>query len=208
MVPSRSLLDFQLPCFTQINGTYCGPAVVQMLLSVLGIQATQPTIAEAGGAIESIETCGMRVDQLARAVYSLAPQAQFWYKNHALLDELVCLVDRRCYPVGVEWQGQAQGFANRSPDADGGHYSVVSRVVAWQRRLVLADPFQHHLSRARIFSFEEFEARWWDYNEIADPKTGLACLVEDDRMMFIITPAAETFPLGLGMLPGGVIAEL
>jgi hypothetical protein len=205
MIGLSASLDFQHPCFTQIHGTYCGPAVVQMLLSALGIEVTQPMVVEAAGVYGSIESCGMRVDQLAWAVVHLAPQARFWVKGQANMDDLVALVDRWQCPVGVEWQGQVSGdqsFASHSPDTDGGHYSVVSRIDPLLKRLVIADPFQHHLSRKRIFSFEEFEARWWDFNEIPDPYTGLARLVEDDHLMFIITPHSETFPRELGMEPG------
>src|SRR5512133_2564863 len=101
----REPIDYHHSRFTQISESHCGPAVIQMLLSNLGIEVSQEAVAEAGGATELIELNGMRVDQLARAVRVLAPDARFWYKDHSSLDDLIRLVSEYRYPVGVEWQG-------------------------------------------------------------------------------------------------------
>ena len=193
----------------QISESHCGPAVIQMLLDNLGVKVTQEAVAEAGGATELIELNGMRVDQLALAVRILAPQVQFWYKEYAYLSQLVRLVTHYRVPVGVEWQGV---FEDEDEDPDGdtieeeetgdddyGHYSVITYANRRERKFIIADPYKDYYSQDRIFSFEEFERRWDDFNEVPDPVTGKARLVKDDHMMFILTPKDALFPLELKM---------
>lgn len=202
------LIDFHHPRFTQISESHCGPAVIQMLLSNLGIEVTQEAVAEAGCATNLIELNGMRVDQLAEAIKSLAPQAQFWYKERSSLDDLVSLVVDYGYPVGVEWQGVFEDEdeagdeqpGDETEDEDYGHYSIVTHIRPEEKLLIIADPYKDYVSQDRIFSFEVFEKRWWDFNEVQDPESGRAKLVEDFHMLFIITPRGKRFPYKLGMI--------
>lgn len=203
--------NFQDLRFTQISESHCGPASLQMMLANLGIEVSQEAIAEAAGAAQLIELNGTRVDQLAQAVRQLAPEACFWWKDHASLDDLVELVAKRHYPVGVEWQGVFE-----DPDEDGdeseagseteeddyGHYSVVTHVHARKRELIIADPYKDFISQARIFTFDEFEQRWYDFNEVPDPTGGPPRLVEDYHLLFVITPQNKTFPRELGLKRG------
>jgi len=64
------------------------------------------------------------------------------------------------------------------------------------------DPYKDFAMQDRIFSFEEFKERWYDFNEIIDPVTAEKKYVEDYHMMFIITLKNETFPKELGMKRG------
>lgn len=215
-MPGRLLkprFNFNQPGFTQISESHCGPAVIQMMLSHLNIIVTQNEVAEAGGATDLIELNGMRVDQLAQAVRHLAPLVDFWYKDHSTLDELITLVTKYRYPVGVEWQGlfedddededeeadEADEGEPETGDDDYGHYSIITHVDRRNRQLIIADPYKDYISQARIFSFEEFEDRWWDFNELTDPQTGWTRLVKDYHMMFIITPKSVRFPARLGL---------
>ena len=80
---------------------------------------------------------GMRVDQLATAVCQLVPAAQFWYKHHASLDDLIALITEHLYPVGVEWQGffkvnnvtlagnTYNSSANHDPDGDSNGTTII-----------------------------------------------------------------------------------
>lgn len=175
-----------------------------MLLSSLGIEVSQEQVAAAGGVEDVIEIHGMRVDQIARAVRALAPEAVFWFKEHARLGDLITLVNKYRLPVGVEWQGLftepgVDEGESESEDTDYGHYSVVTHVDRRRRQLIIADPYKDFISQARIFSFSEFLERWWDTNEVTDPETGRAVLVEDYHMLFIVTPADAEFPPELGM---------
>jgi hypothetical protein len=207
---SKPRFNFNRPEFMQISESHCGPAVIQMLLNHLGITVHQEEVAGMGGAASLIELNGMRVDQLALAVKKLAPQVDFWYKDHSSLDELVDIIRRHRYPVGVEWQGLFEGGDDdddddeddddaETGDDDYGHYSVVTHVHPRKRQLIIADPYKSFISQARVFDFDEFEARWYDYNEVPDPETGRPRLVEDYHMMFLITPPGEVFPFKYGM---------
>jgi hypothetical protein len=208
----RPVINYHLPHFTQISESHCGPAVIQILLSNLGIEVSQESVAEAGGATDLIELNGMRVDQLAQAVYTLAPQVRFWYKQNSTLEELILIVSHYHYPVGVEWQGLFEDFDDdegseeeddedddSESEDDYGHYSIITHVNRRKRQLIIADPYKDYISKDRIFSFREFEERWWDTNEVINPKTGRPHLVEDYHMMFILTPKRTIFPLKLEM---------
>lgn len=193
-----------------------------MLLSNLNIEVTQEQVAEAGGATSLISMHGMRIDQLAQAVRRLAPQVTFYYKDHATIDELVRVVNDYRHPAGVEWQGvfededaarldranrswsaesERAGLAadSESQDNDYGHYSLVINASRRRREFIVADPYKDFFSQARIFGFQEFDARWYDYNEVPDPLTGRPALVKDDHLLFVVTSRNVVFPLRMGM---------
>ncbi len=193
-------IDFHHDRFTQISESHCGPAVIQMLLYNLGIEVTQEAIAEAGEATGLIEESGMHVGQLKKAVWLLAPQTIFWYKDHANIDELVRIVDHYKYPVGVEWQGVFEdSLEDETQDADYGHYSMVTAANPKEKKLMIVDPYKDFRSQDRVFDLSFFMTRWWDTNDYPDPITGKDHYVEDRQMMFIITPRGVTFPKKLGM---------
>jgi hypothetical protein len=208
----RSAVDFHHPRFMQISESHCGPAVIQMLLSNIGVEVTQEDIAEAGGATNLIAMNGMRVDQLGLAVERLAPQALFYYKDHCSIDELIKVVCDYHYPVGVEWQGVFEDeedlgtagktillAASETEDSDYGHYSLVVRADRRKRELIIADPYKDYFSQARVFSFDVFDRRWYDFNEVPDAVTGQPILLEDERLMFVIVQRNITFPRRIGM---------
>src|SRR5215204_1622200 len=89
----------------QITENHCGPAVIQMLLENMGVQAAQEEITEAAGATDTIVTHGTRVDQLAKAVSQLTSNARLWHKEHGTLEDLEYILKDWKFPVGVEWQG-------------------------------------------------------------------------------------------------------
>src|SRR5262245_33292778 len=89
----------------QITENHCGPAVTQMLLENIEVQTSQEEITEAAGATATIATHGTRVDQLAKAVHELAPNARLWYKENGSLEDLEYVLEVCKFPVGVEWQG-------------------------------------------------------------------------------------------------------
>ena len=199
----------------QITESHCGPAVLQMLLSNVEIEVSQEAIAEAGGAASLIELNGMRVDQLALAVRRLAPQVRFYYKDHATIDELVRVVNDYRSPAGVEWQGEfkeedepvpagpglgvGKPADSESEDSDYGHYSLVTQAERRRRELIIADPYKDYFSQARVFTYKEFNRRWYDYNEVPDPATGQAVLVKDDHLFFVVVRPNVFFPRWMGM---------
>lgn len=202
ILPDDQPVVSRLARVRQISESHCGPAVIQMLLSNVGVVATQEIITHAAGAEDEIEEKGTTVDQLAHATAQLAPSHQFWYKTNATLDELIELVNVYGYPVGVEWQGdfgQDEVYDldeddDEPEEKDYGHYSVVTQVDEERELVVIADPYREYAFKDRYFSLAEFESRWWDYNDITDPRTGYTHSVEDFHMMFLITPKGAYFP--------------
>lgn len=208
----------------QISESHCGPAVIQMLLSNLGLDVTQEQVAEAGGAASLIELQGMRVDQLSQAVHRLGPDLLFYVKDHSTIDELVRIVHDYHYPVGVEWQGvfededaarydranknwnpavtpelQDALKDNESMDTDYGHYSLVIRADRRRRELMIADPYKDYFSQARVFDFDVFDRRWYDFNEYSPAENEPPQIIKDDHLMFVVTSRNIIFPRRLGM---------
>ena len=198
-VARRRRVQVQPVC--QISDAHCGPAVVEMLLAAQGISATQQQIAEFAGVLVTIDEQGVRPDQLGRAARRAAPHLRFWYKREATLEDLLrIVVDYRC-PAGVEWQGLFEPENDRlgQEDADYGHYSIVSGADRRRRILRIVDPYRDWYLQERIFTFAEFLPRWYDFNEVVDPDTGRAELVEDYHLLFVIVPQRARFPQAAGM---------
>lgn len=193
----------QLPRLRQLKISYCGPAVLAMLLKFQGVTTDQEKIVKATGVALKIKERGMTIAELALATKRLTPHLQFWFKRYATLDELSQLVNLYHYPVGVEWQGVFT-YENKQEksDDDPGHYSVVTKINRQQNYLLLADPFKDYAGQDRRFRLLTFERRWWDINQVIDPKTQRRHQVDDYHALFIITPQKEIFPKKFKMKRG------
>jgi hypothetical protein len=181
----------------QITENHCGPAVTQMLLENIGVNAGQEEITEAAGATHTIETHGTRVDQLAKAVQTLAPIAKLWYKEKASAEDLAYVLNERKFPVGVEWQGLFEDMDD--DDDDYGHYSIIAHIDKVKDELIIVDPYKEFVEQSRIVKMSVFRDRWWDYNEVKDPQTGEKIFKKDEQLFFVITPLSVAFPAELGM---------
>src|SRR5512132_678369 len=131
----------------QISENHCGPAVIQMLLENIGVNATQEEITEAAGATHTIETHGTRVDQLAKAVQQLAPIAKLWYKEKASPEDLEYVLNECKFPVGVEWQGLFHDMDD--DDDDYGHYSIIAHIDQGKDELIVVDPYKDFVDQSR-----------------------------------------------------------
>ena len=87
---------------------------------------------------------------------------------------------------------------SETQDDDYGHYSLVVRVDRRARQLVIADPYKAYFSQARVLSYEIFDQRWYDFNEIPDPISGHSLLIKDDHLMFIVVRRNVSFPRRMG----------
>ena len=181
----------------QITENHCGPAVIQMLLDNIGVNATQEEITEAAGSTHTIETHGTRVDQLAKAVHTLAPIAKLWYKEKASLADLEYVLEECKYPVGVEWQGLFEDMDD--DDDDYGHYSIVAHIDQVKDELIVVDPYKDFVDQSRIVKLSLFQSRWWDFNEVKDPETGEKEFKKDEQLFFVVVPLSVTFPVEMGM---------
>ncbi|MGE5250633.1 MAG: C39 family peptidase [Bacteroidota bacterium] len=184
----------------QISENHCGPAVLEMLLENIGVEVTQEAITEAAGAKRTIAYHGTRVDQLAKAVHELAPGARLWYKEKATADDLVHVLDAREYPVGVEWQGFFEDTLEEEEEgADYGHYSVIAHIDTVKDELIVMDPYKDFVHQNRILKLSFFLQRWWDWNQVKDPKTGKKTYKKDEQLFFLVVPVEAGFPEELGM---------
>jgi len=181
----------------QITENHCGPAVIQMLLENLGVDATQEEITEAAGATHTIETHGTRVDQLARAVHQLAPIAKLWYKEKASPENLEYVLDTCKFPVGVEWQGLFDDMDD--DEEDYGHYSIIANIDKVKDEIIVVDPYKDFVDQNRIVKMSLFLSRWWDFNEVKDPQTGEKTFKKDEQLFFVVAPLSVTFPDELQM---------
>ena len=181
----------------QITENHCGPAVLQMLLENIGINAAQEEITEAAGATHTIETHGTRVDQLAKAVQTLAPIAKLWFKEKATVEDLEYVLDICKFPVGVEWQGLFDDMDD--DDEDYGHYSIIANIDTSKDELIIVDPYKDFVDQSRILRMSTFLNRWWDFNEVKDPDTGEKTFKKDEQLFFVVAPLSVTFPAELGM---------
>ncbi len=182
----------------QISENHCGPAVTQMLLENIGVAVTQEQITEAAGAAATIAEHGTRVDQLAKAVHELALDARLWYKEKATLRDLKYVLEEARFPVGVEWQG----IFDEDPeefDDDYGHYSVVAHIDEERDELIVMDPYKDFIDQNRIIKISVFLKRWWDYNQVKDPRTGRLIDKRDEDLFFVVVPKDVSFPAELGM---------
>ncbi|MEP7166494.1 MAG: C39 family peptidase [Candidatus Woesebacteria bacterium] len=193
----------------QIDDVHCGPAVLQMVMTHIGIDVSQLDIDKAIHAEEYIEEYGTRPDQLAAAVKVIAPQAQLWCKEYTSTEDLVALVQQFMYPVAVEWQNlfydsiqEEYEDTNGHPEQqDFGHYSIISSIDPENDEIVMVDPYHTFNEEYRYFSLKWFESRWWDDNETKDPHTGHIYAKRDRRLCFIVTMKGMPFPKLLGMRP-------
>jgi len=181
----------------QITENHCGPAVIQMLLENIGVNATQEEITEAAGATYTIETHGTRVDQLAKAVQQLAPIAKLWFKEKATLEDLEYVLDTCKFPVGVEWQGLFEDMDD--DDEDYGHYSIISHIDKVKDEIIVVDPYKGFVDQNRIVKMSLFLNRWWDFNEVKDPQTGEKTFKKDEELFFVVVPLSVAFPDELEM---------
>lgn len=181
----------------QITENHCGPAVIQMLLENIGVNATQEEITEAAGAAQTIETYGTRVDQLAKAVQQLTPIAKLWFKDKASAEDLEYVLEECKFPVGVEWQGLFDDMDG--DDEDYGHYSIVAHIDKLKDELIVVDPYKDFVDQSRIVRMSLFLSRWWDFNEVKDPQTGEKTFKKDEQLFFVVVPLSVAFPVELGM---------
>lgn len=180
----------------QKTTSHCGPAVLEMLCSYVGVYVDQEEFVDAVGIRKKLDEYGMIVPEMRTAISILTPQLQFWYKPNATLNDISEIVNRFNFPVGVEWQG----VFFEDEDEDNGHYSVVTHIDTTNNIVMLSDPYRRFAGNDRRFHVLEFDDRWWDENEVINPYTGTTQVIRDDHMLYIVTPKDAIFPEHLEML--------
>lgn len=172
---------------------HCGPAVLEMLFSHLGVYVDQDEFVEAGNLKYRLQKYGMTVSEMGTAVKKIYPYFNFWYKEKAEISDIQTIIEEYKYPVGIEWQG----VFLEDEDDDNGHYSIVTDVDLSRDKIVIADPYMKFAGVDRHFTVTEFLDRWWDVNDIS--VLGKTIQKKDERVLFIVTPEEVDWPEALGM---------
>jgi len=197
----------------QTNGSYCGPATIQILASHFGIPLDQEEVVDAAEVRDRIALRGMSVEQMAKAARKLLPDYTFWVKTEASLGDIEKMVRVYNYPVGVNWQGifETTDYEDDLSEAqkeqyidepmckgEQGHYSVVVDLERAENFIRITDPYGHYSIKDRYLRLDEFENRWWDdrmdYFEDGSKKYFYA-----NRLMYAITPKGVRLPEEIGM---------
>jgi len=180
---------------------HCGPTSLQMMFSFYGLVITQEAIAEAAGVQETISEDGSRIDQLNQAVELLAPGYVLLAKYNADIEDLETLVEEFGLPTGVEWQGMF--VDEKGKYFEEGHYSVVVGVDRDNESVTIVDPERKSALEAGKLSITDFEARWWEENDVpslADP--GTMEVICNEGLLFLVVPEGrEPRLLALGLQP-------
>jgi len=187
-----------MPRVRQQTDAHCGPAVLEMLSSFVGLRTDQHWLTQSSGVKKKeLKKIGMNVEQLGQAVNMLLPTMIFWSKEHATIEDLESLIHRYQVPVGIEWQGE---FGEYSDD-DNGHYSIVTDISLSADRIRIADPFIMFAGHDREFALSHFVTRWWDENAYTGTD-GRRHWKKDHHMIFTIAPPERRYPYVLGMRSG------
>jgi hypothetical protein len=196
----------------QLNGSFCGPATLQILLSHYGIEADQKKLVLSATTWENAIEKGLSKELLGKAINNSYPEMSFWIKNNADLADIEKMVRVYNYPVGVDWQGifYEVGDANypntditetgeeKVSKGDDGHYCVITDVDRTNDRIRMNDPYSDFYENDRFFKIREFENRWWDDRMDKNPD-GSDKYVFEKRLMFVVVPKNVRLPEELGM---------
>ncbi len=203
----------------QKTGSYCGPAVFEMLVSQYGLELDQERMVEACGARNTVMKEGVPLVGLAKGLKSVYPELAVWQKSHSSLVDIKTLVDKD-YLVGFDWQGvfttdeygdeiwntkdRVGAWWKREikgepvEKGDQGHYCIALEIDLEKGFLRFADPYGHYAGKDRFVATWEFEERWWD-DRIDTDEAGKKMYVLESRLMFLVAKKGDEFPGTLGM---------
>lgn len=175
-----------------------------MLLSFVDVFIDQDHVVDSLGINKKITQHGMTVFEMERYITKNYPELKFWYKFNSSISELSQLINQFKYPVGVEWQGifdypddDDDEPIDDYEDDDPGHYSVITSIDLHQNLITIADPDHHYAKKDRKFTILQFERRWWDLNEVIDPKTKKHTQSDEYHCLFLVTPLSVRPPASI-----------
>lgn len=185
----------------EISNYSCGPAVLQMLLSFVGVKASQLGMIRSLRAQKRIKIYGIDTKDMAKVTRIVGEKSlSFWRKHNATVNDLSYVVNKFKYPVGVEWRGDF--FENE--DEDKGHYAVVTKIDKNAGEMRMSDPYFNtffaYNNLDRKYKISEFVKIWWDTNPIFVAGSSKPRWIKDVKTMFVITPKEVTWPKKVGMV--------
>ena len=158
----------------QETGSFCGPCVVQMLVSQFGIDIEQRQIVDACGAGKTVMKLGIPLRSLAVGVKKLFPDLSIWQKSHSSVEDMEKLINQG-YLVAFDWQGifdhdeykddvlpswweKTLSRFKKVPELKGdqGHYCIALEVDIEKSYLKFVDPYGHYAGKDRFVALWEF----------------------------------------------------
>jgi ABC-type bacteriocin/lantibiotic exporter with double-glycine peptidase domain len=136
----------------QKQSGWCGPAVVQMVLSYNGIKKRQKTIAEAIYKHWWGTGHGLMIAYLSKFFKVVN------FKNNATITDVRRHLDKANIVI-VNWWDD---FSKNEAD---GHYSIIIDYDSKNKLITLADPSRTRKGIWKIKS-KEFNSKWYDYLDI------------------------------------------
>ena len=135
-----------------LHGSFCGPAVVKMVLDYYGIEKSG---AELAALSHKDEILGVNVKDIESVLQSFGLKVNII--NNASYDDLQAAFDQG-YPTIVDWftSGRRDYYEDSVPD---GHYSVV--VGLDETHIYLQDP---EVGRVRKILKDDFYRVWFDFS--------------------------------------------
>lgn len=217
-MPDKSKIK-ELKRVKQLTGSYCGPAVFEMLVSNLGFDLNQDSLVDASNARETVAAEGISLPDLAHGLGRLYPDLKVWKKENAKVEDIKILVEFG-YFVAVDWQGifnsdeygdEIWNSGNKlsnwwrkvknDPEALGeqGHYCIALEVNTKKGYLRFADPYGHYAGKDRFIAIWEFEERWWD-DRIGLDEKGKKVRIVENNLLFVVTQKEDKRPEELGLM--------
>jgi len=134
-----------------LHGSFCGPAVIKMVLDFYGIQKSEAEVAILSGKDDSL---GISDEDIKRTLEGQGLNVEI--KNFASFEDIQKALDKKA-PVIVDWMTRGRADYGEDKMVDG-HYSVV--VGLDEENIYLQDP---EVSRIRKFLKDDFIRVWFDF---------------------------------------------
>lgn len=134
-----------------LHGSFCGPAVIKMVLDYYGIEKTEAEIAVLANKDDNL---GISDQDIKRVVESFGLKVEI--KNFASFEDIQVALDKNA-PVIVDWMTRGRADYSEDELVDG-HNSVV--VGLDDENIYLQDP---EVGRLRKIPKEDFIRVWFDF---------------------------------------------
>jgi hypothetical protein len=160
---------------------FCGPASLQILFSFYGLVVPQELIVEKTNVADTETHIGFRLDTLNDAVKKINHNFVILAKYNSTISDLKRIIDVTNTPLGVEWQGKFKSIEGIFYSE--GHYSVVTSIE--NSEILIIDPEPHSTLLNGRISFEEFQFRWYEYNQF--PESNLENInIRTENLIFVL----------------------